>query len=132
MNFSGLGNKILGPVGKHSELIGGGLALLQTAKQGTLYDSINLLLRGNVHGPNVGDILAGFANNPAYTQGVMAIIGGMLAQGSGIGTLSKIGSIAVKGATAYLVVRAAELVLYNITHSPTYPGTSESSGGYSY
>lgn len=121
MELLGIGNKFIDQIDKHSSIIGGGLALLETVKKNTLINSIGQMLGGNVHAPNFTDVVTVIRADPKYLNTVIAIIGGYVAQQSGIAIVDKIGKIAVKAGSAYLAVSLADLVLWNVTHSPGYP-----------
>ena len=117
MDIGNIGNKILSPIEKNSGLIGSGLGVWHEVSNGSLQSSISNLLGGQIHAPDFSEILAQLRTDPAYTNSVLALLIGSLAKDSGIGTLSRIGSIAEKAAGAYLMARGGLLVLHSATHS---------------
>ena len=132
MDLGGLGNKIISPISKNSELIGAGLAVWHEYSIGSLQSSIQNLLGGHVHAPDVSSVLVQLRTDSGYVGSIAAVIGGYLAQESGIGVVKQVGAIAVKAGTAYFVTRLAMLVLHASTHSEGGNSSAPTGAGYSY
>jgi len=125
MDLGNIGNKLLSGVDNNATLIGAGLGLAKS--WWGAQDSLQQLLGfGKMHGPDLGHISDEIRNDPSYRTALFAIIGGTIAQESGISIVDRTGKIVAKAATGFLLVRLAENVLWSMTHSA---GAGGSSGG---
>jgi hypothetical protein len=120
MDINNMGSKLIDPIEKNATLIGVGAVLLP--KVNAIQEEIGLILRGNVHAPNIQSVLTDVANNPNFRSAVLAIIGGNLVQDAGYPILAKIGRAGIKIATAYLATGIAENIVFHSTHSDMPPG----------
>jgi len=120
MNLPGTSiiNKVLAPMDKYSAYIGGGARVLEKIPE--IQDSVNQILAGNVHMPNITNLINQIISpyDEAYKTAIMAAIGGFILENLDIHPLlTKIAKVTHKGATAYLVAGLAENALHYATHS---------------
>ena len=119
-NLNGIGDKLLGAAERHGSLIGTGAVILE--RSNNIQEEIGLLLRGNIHAPNVNQLLTAVANHAPNRQAVFAVLLGGLAKDSKINIINKIGGLAEKVGISYLVASIAESVAWFSTHSDLPPG----------
>jgi len=121
MDIEGSINKFLAPVEKYGSWIGAGAALLIPDMQGNsvlngLTGSINNLLAGQVHAPEVTNIINDLVANDVAP--VVAAAVGMALESMGHRTVSQVGAILKKVGIGYAVFFALQSILYYSTHSP--------------
>lgn len=115
MDIENAANKLLNPIEKNATLIGAGISVLEY-QSGTM-NSITLLLQGQVHAPNIGNMLQGALANSNVKTALMAAVAGYILKGTGNSTVSRLANILQKAATGYLVTYAVTDTLYYSTHS---------------
>lgn len=124
-------SKLLSPVETHSGLIGAGLGALYSYKNSNSMDSVNRLLNGEIHFPDIKEFLGTLLSDPSLVAAAVVAVGGWLVkEGTNNPTVKKIAGIAQGGGTGYAAVLLAMQALYSMTHSdpPSSDNSSQSSG----
>jgi hypothetical protein len=119
-----MASRVLNPIEKHGELVGAGLCLFTTTNNiGSFMDSINQIIAGRLHAPEVNNIVRAITGNLIGPIGIAAA--GYFAQDMfSQPALKKVGSIVQKAATGYTLVALANYILWYSTHSPGPAGVS--------
>jgi len=120
MDIANTIDRLLSPVEKYGTVMGAGLGALHYL--GGLKDSTSRLFSGQVHMPEVGNIITEILGSQEVKSSAIAVIAGYLLKGAtGNKTISKIGEITQKVGTGYLTAAVVAYALWYSTHSPVYP-----------
>lgn len=115
MDINNIGNKALSFIDKNATVIGVAGALIPAGRINQLQEAVGLILRGNIHAPDLNGFLFNAGNQPTYRTAVLAIVGGYVAEQAGIPMVEKVGSVVRKAAIGYLAASlAADLVNYSV------------------
>lgn len=119
MNIENAMSKILNPLEKHAGLMGVGATLLIPNQVNAWKEDIEQILLGNIHGPEVTNILNWAATDGNVKMAAAAAIGGYVLKGAtGNRTLNQIAEIASGAGKGALIALVSQAVLFYCTHSP--------------
>ena len=140
MNFGSTIDKILNPIEKNGKLLGVGIFGLQQigviggGSNVPLMDSINRVLSGGLHAPEVGNIINYVTADTNTKNALMAAIIGYIGKDiTGYKYIDQAFDIAYKIGFGYFVSNMIAAGLYYSTHSPAPGGintTSAQTGAY--
>jgi len=116
MNIGGIGNKILNPIEKNSEVIGGGLAALERVEN--IKQIVAKAASGSIHMPNFSNWLTQVANAPQYqSAGIAALLAYLAKDAVPNSTLKKVASAVQKAGVSYVFAGAMIDLGYWATHN---------------
>ena len=126
---------VISGVLKNTDKLGGLLGFLTGSPQGfgDVQSSLENIMKGNVHLPDIAQTFGSMAAEPYVKNGILVWICGYIMQELKLPILSKYGAPLSKFGLAYAAGAAAQKLLWNCTHSdqgsdPTKRGGSNFGG----